>query len=125
MRILLVEDEAPVRILARNFLEKQGYKIIEAGSGAEALKLSPSVLHSADLLLTDLVMPDGVHGRELAEKLQAIKPGIKIIFTSGYSADVAGRDFVLDPNLNFLQKPYHPRHLALTVRDCLDGIRRG
>ena len=75
------------------------------------------------LLLTDLVMPGGMNGRELAEKLWAERAEIKVIFTSGYSADIVGKDFKLDPELNFLQKPYHPQTLALTVRRCLDGKR--
>jgi len=73
------------------------------------------------LVLTDLVMPNNMNGRELAEKLWAQSPGLKVIFTSGYSADIVGKDFKLEPELNFLQKPYQPQMLALTIRRCLDG----
>ena len=66
-------------------------------------------------------MPDHMNGRELAEKLWAEQPELKVIFTSGYSADIVGKDFKLEPELNFLQKPYHPQTLAPTVRRCLDG----
>jgi FixJ family two-component response regulator len=72
-------------------------------------------------LLTDLIMPGNMNGRELAEKLCTEAPDLKVIFTSGYSADIVGRDFKLEPDLNFLQKPYHPHTLALTVRRCLDN----
>ena len=73
------------------------------------------------LLLTDLIMPGNMNGRELAETFWAERPGLKVIFTSGYSADIVGKDFKLESDLNFLQKPYHPQTLALTVRRCLDG----
>ena len=73
------------------------------------------------MLLTDIVMPDGMTGRDLAEKLQAEKPGLKAIFTSGYSSDIVGKDFVIQEGLNFLQKPYVPQKLTSLVRKCLDG----
>ena len=67
-------------------------------------------------------MPDRMNGRELAEKLWAERPKLKVIFTSGYSADVVGKDFALRSGLHYLQKPYPPHKLALTVRDCLDAV---
>jgi DNA-binding NtrC family response regulator len=76
-----------------------------------------------DLVLTDLVMPDRMNGRELAERLWAERPQLKVLFTSGYSAEVVGKDFVLRPGLNYLQKPFQPQKLALVVRDCLDGAQ--
>ena len=66
-------------------------------------------------------MPDRLNGRELAEKFWTERPRLKVIFTSGYSADVVGKDFVLRGNLNYLQKPYPPQKLAATVRDSLDN----
>ena len=72
-------------------------------------------------MLTDLVMPDRVNGRQLAERLWADRPRLKVIFTSGYSAEVVGKDFVLQPGMNYLQKPYAPALLASKVRDCLDA----
>jgi FixJ family two-component response regulator len=72
------------------------------------------------LLLTDLIMPGNMNGRELAESLWSERPGFKVIFTSGYSADIVGKDFKLESDTNFLQKPYHPLALALAVRRCLD-----
>ena len=65
-------------------------------------------------------MPGNMNGHELAEKLRAERPGLKVIFTSGYSADIVGKNFKLEPDLNFLQKPYQPQTLALTVRRCLE-----
>jgi two-component system cell cycle sensor histidine kinase/response regulator CckA len=119
--ILLVEDEKPVRELVARVLEKQGYTVLQAGTGAEAVGIWHERGDNIALLLTDLVMPQNMNGRELAETLWAEKPDLKVIFTSGYSADIVGRDFKLESNLNFLQKPYHPQTLALVVRRCLDG----
>ncbi len=119
--ILLVEDEMPLRQLVQFLLEREGYRVLEAESGVAALKVWGKQKHLIDLLFTDLVMPDGITGRELSERLQGEKPTLKIIFTSGYSADIVGKDFVLREGLNFLQKPYHPEKLTHAVRDCLDG----
>jgi len=120
--ILVVEDEAPVRELVCNLLAKYGYQILQADSGPKALEIWQDSRDRIDLLLTDLVMPDRINGRELAEKLLAERPNLKVIFTSGYSADVVGKDFALRDGLHYLQKPYHPQKLALTVRDCLDAV---
>jgi two-component system, cell cycle sensor histidine kinase and response regulator CckA len=72
-------------------------------------------------MLTDLVMPDKVNGRQLAEQLWADRPELKVIFTSGYSAEVVGKEFVLQPGIHYLQKPYPPGTLAAKIRDCLDA----
>jgi len=120
--ILVVEDEAPVRELVCNFLAKQGYHVLQAESGVKALELCRQGTQHVDLLLTDLVMPDRMNGRELAEKLWQEHPQLKVIFTSGYSADVVGKDFVLQCGLKYLQKPYPPQKLAQTVRECLDAV---
>jgi len=119
--ILVVEDEAPVRELVCNFLAGHGYRILQAESGVQALEVWQASKEKVDLLLTDLVMPDRINGRELAERLWVDRPKLREIFTSGYSADVVGKDFVLRQGLNYLQKPYEPNKLALAVRDCLDG----
>ncbi len=123
--ILLVEDEKPVRELASHVLKKYGYKILPAGNGIEALRIWNQYKDEISLLFTDVVMPDNMNGRELAENLWVERPGLKVIFTSGYSADIAGKDFKLEPELNYLQKPYQPETLALTVRRCLDGKPAG
>ena len=119
--ILLVEDEAPVCELVSRVLGKYGYKVLPANNAVEALEVWRDKKDEIALLLTDLVMPNHMNGRELAEKLWAEQPKLKVIFTSGYSADIVGKDFKLEPELNFLQKPYHPQTLATTVRRCLDG----
>jgi PAS domain S-box-containing protein len=126
--ILVVEDEEPVRTLVGSILRGHGYQVLDAETGAKALSVWADHKNSINLLLTDLVMPDRMNGRELAEKLRADRPELRVIFTSGYSADVVGKEFVLQPGLNYLQKPYHPQTLALTVRDCLDTripVRQG
>jgi PAS domain S-box-containing protein len=121
--ILLVEDEKPVRELVARVLEKHGYRVLQAGTGAEAVELWRSHKDGIALLLTDLIMPGNMNGRQLAETLQMERPALKVIFTSGYSADIAGKDFKLESETNFLQKPYHPQTLALVVRRCLDSKR--
>jgi two-component system cell cycle sensor histidine kinase/response regulator CckA len=119
--ILLVEDERPVRELVARVLQKYGYQVFQADTGGDALEVWNKNRNGIHLLLTDLIMPGNMNGRELAEKLCAENRQLKVIFTSGYSADIVGKDFKLEPELNFLQKPYHPQTLALTVRRCLDG----
>ncbi len=119
--ILLVEDEKPVRELVARVLEKHGYKVLQAGAGAEAVEVWRSHKNEIHLLLTDLIMPGNMNGRELAETLWMERPDLKVIFTSGYSADIVGKDFKIESDVNFLQKPYHPQTLALAVRRCLDG----
>jgi two-component system cell cycle sensor histidine kinase/response regulator CckA len=119
--ILVVEDEAPVRELVSSILTTLGYRILEAATGVKALEVWREHHNEIDLLLTDIVMPDGMTGRDLAEKIQAEKPSLKAIYTSGYSSDIVGRDFVLREGLNYLQKPFVPPKLARAVRKCLDG----
>jgi len=121
--ILLVEDEKPVRELVARVLERHGYKVLQAATGVEAVDLWREHKNTIALLLTDLVMPENMNGRELAEKLWADRPDLKVIFSSGYSADIVGKDFRLEPELNYLQKPYQPQTLIVAVRRCLDGKR--
>jgi len=122
--ILLVEDEMSVRQLTQAVLQRQGYRVLEAASGLEAVAIWHKHADEIDLVLTDLVMPGGLAGRELAEKLRNRKPDLKIIFTTGYSHDKGGvKDTSLD-DTNFLQKPYRPQKLAQIVRDCLDHVRK-
>jgi len=118
--LLVVEDESAVRELVCNLLLSHGYTVLQAESGVKALELWHTRKEQIDLVLTDLVMPEQMNGRELAEKLWADRPHLKIIFTSGYSMDVVGSDFVLRRGINYLQKPYPPAKLALMVRSCLD-----
>ncbi|MEO5804509.1 MAG: response regulator [Verrucomicrobiota bacterium] len=119
--ILLVEDESPVRNIVRQILKKLGYSVLEAESGVSAIKVWKQNRDKIHLLLTDMMMPDGMSGRELAEIVQFDRPEIKVIFTSGYNAEIVGKDFTLYEGLNFLQKPYQPKKLAKALRDCLDN----
>ena len=121
--ILLVEDEYAVRMITRRVLERRGYKIYEATTAREALDVWRSHAHEIALLLTDIVMPQGVTGRDLAEQLRAERPALKILFMSGYSADVIGKDtdFFRRTKSFFLQKPCLSRALLETVRRCLDA----
>ncbi len=118
--ILVVEDEPPVRDLVCKILKERGYQVLVAATGVEALKVWDKHRNEIELLLTDIVMPDGMTGRDLAAKVQAEKPGLKAIFTSGYSADIVGKDFIVQEDVNFLQKPYIPQKLICMVRKCLD-----
>jgi two-component system NtrC family sensor kinase len=120
--ILLVEDEAAVRSLAQRILTRHGYRVIPAKSGVEALSLWEDNGRDVDLLLTDMVMPEGVSGWNLAQKLRLKKPTLKTIFTTGYSVDAVCQDNSLDEGLNFLPKPYYPESLINTVRRCLDHV---
>jgi PAS domain S-box-containing protein len=123
--ILIVEDEQAVRLLVGNLLQRCGYTALLAVSGIEALNLWEQHKDKIQLLLTDMVLPDGMMGRELAEKLKGEKPKLKVVYTSGYSASVVGKGPALVEGINFLQKPYHPQKLAQTVRDCLDQQEKG
>ncbi len=119
--ILVVEDEPPVRWIVKDVLGKYGYNVLAAGSGVEALALWHQHHSQIALLLTDLVMPVGLSGQELAEKFTTQKPGLKVIYISGYSLQVAGKGFSVLDGLNFLQKPFDGAKLALAVRHCLDS----
>jgi CheY-like chemotaxis protein len=123
--ILVVEDEPALRELVVHILELCGYRIYQAGNGVEALKVWAQHKEEVDLLLTDMVMPEGISGRQLAERLQAEDPALKVIYTSGYSPGMAGKDIALLEGFNFLAKPYPPSRLAHVVRECLDGKRDG
>jgi len=118
--VLLVEDEAGVLTLARGVLKSYGYDVIEARSGVEALRLWAQHDTRIDLLLTDIVMPEGMSGLDLAKKLRAEKHDLKVLYSSGYSIEVAGQDFGLTDGMAFLKKPYQPSALAQKVRECLD-----
>jgi CheY-like chemotaxis protein len=104
-------------------LESQGYKIYEATTAREALDFWRGRPEEIALLLTDIVMPQGVTGRDLAEQLRASKPTLKVILMSGYSADVIGKDtdFFRRTHSSFLQKPCSSHALLKTVRHCLDA----
>jgi len=104
-------------------LRQYNYRVIEAASGIEALKVWDSESGRIDLLLTDMVMPEGINGRDLAAQLRKRQPGLKVIYTSGYSPEVVGARFDKGDTA-FLQKPYPPPMLAQRVRETLDANSR-
>ena len=118
--ILLVEDEANLRYLARQYLEKQGYKVIEAADGAVAMQIAVAHDKMIHLLLTDVIMP-GMNGRELAQRICEIRPNVKVLYMSGYTENVIGHNGMLDAGVRLLQKPFTLRDLKSKVREVLDA----
>jgi signal transduction histidine kinase/HAMP domain-containing protein len=119
--ILVVEDEPVLRDLARLILQDCGYRVLPAPSGVEALTVWQKNQGAVDLLLTDMIMPDGLSGKDLAESLLGHKPKLKVIFTSGYNVEEFGSEATQKNGIQFLQKPYSRFTLAKAVRDCLDS----
>jgi signal transduction histidine kinase len=118
--LLIVEDEASLRNLARAVLEKRGYKVLLASDGLDGLRAVRE--HQGipiSLVITDVIMP-GMNGKVMADKLVADHPGLKILFTSGYTDDAIAPEGVLDPELHLLLKPHTPATLARKVRELLD-----
>lgn len=117
--VLLVEDDAAVRQLTCHVLEKQGYQVLEAENGQEALKLVSTYTQPIHLLITDVVMPE-MDGVSLARQLTTIYPHLKTIYISGYiDRSIAGHD-IPDSEIRLLQKPFSAMALALEVRSTLD-----
>jgi PAS domain S-box-containing protein len=119
--ILVAEDEDPLREMVVQILKIQGYTVLEAACGREALEVWEHAGRPVDLLLTDMVMPGGIMGGDLAERLTGQCPSLKVIYTSGYSPGMAGKDASLLEGRNFLPKPYSVGKLAQFVRECLDA----
>ena len=116
--VLLVEDEKGVRELAREYLQMSGYSVLEAPDGQAALELASMHRGSIDLLMTDVVMP-GLNGRELAERMNQIRPGIKILYMSGYTDQAIGRRGILESEAALLQKPFTLAALTSKLREIL------
>jgi PAS domain S-box-containing protein len=121
-RMLLVEDDFAVRAITQQILETQGYRVWKAESAQEALELWRDHASEVDVLLSDLVLPGSLSGRELAERLQREKPGLKVIFMSGYSPEAGGgkTDFIYRLKARFLAKPCASHTILEMVRSCLD-----
>jgi PAS domain S-box-containing protein len=117
--ILLVEDDETVRELAVKILEKHGYEVLGAGSGDEALQICRERKKQMHLVLTDVVMP-GMNGRQLAERLQEICHGFKVLYMSGYTDNAIAHHGILEKGLDFIQKPFTPEDLLRKVRKTLD-----
>jgi CheY-like chemotaxis protein len=118
--ILVVEDEEAVRTCVCSILRAKGYKVVSASNGVEALSVWKEHGPTIDLLLTDMVMPEGLTGLDLAEKLLAERPDLKVIYTSGYSAELVVAQSTLRAGGRFLAKPYQSKLLMQTVREALD-----
>jgi len=118
--ILVVEDEAAVRVLVRRVLTRSGYRILEASSGVEALELLEQYGEPIHLLLTDVVMP-GMSGRELADRLSMQYPQLRILYMSGYADETIVHHGVLNPRIALLEKPFTPDVLLWKLREVLDG----
>jgi len=121
--ILLVEDEEAVRRSIGNMLVHYGYQIHMAVSGKAALQIWQHHHGSIDLIITDVVMPGGVSGRALVEEMRSEKPNLKVIFCSGYTDDVLGKDSLLRKKSNFIEKPFPTDKLLRKVRACLDAVQ--
>ena len=116
--ILLVDDEQSVRSIVMKILRRANYNVLEADGGESALAVSESHAGTIDLVISDLYMP-GLHGPAVAEKLSAVRPGLKVLFISGYADnDVVGRTGV-PPGSNFLQKPFSGQDLTAAVSAAL------
>jgi CheY-like chemotaxis protein len=122
--ILLAEDEDAVRAVAMATLERRGYRVLAAADGETAIAISKAFAGPIDLLLTDVVMP-GLNGRELAERLEELRPGIRVLFMSGYTDDSVLLHGVSTDERTLLPKPFTSIELAQRVRGAIDGVRIG
>ena len=118
--ILLAENEDAVRTLLSRVLQSHGYTVLEAANGVEALKIAGDHPEQIHLLLTDVVMPQ-MGGRELAERLQPLRPGLRVLYNSGYTDNAVIHQAILEPDGAFLQKPFSSETLLLKIREMLDG----
>jgi PAS domain S-box-containing protein len=118
--ILLVEDDADLRDLSRRVLTMNGYRVLPASHGRDALRVAAEHVDEISLMVTDVIMP-GMTGGELADRLHTTRPAMKVLFVSGYTDNIIAERGMLTPGTAFLQKPFSPRHLAAKVREVLDG----
>jgi two-component system, cell cycle sensor histidine kinase and response regulator CckA len=116
--VLVVEDEPVILKMSTKMLEKLGYRVVTASTPGEAIRLASAHPGEIHLVITDVVMPE-MNGRELAERLQSVYPGITILFMSGYTADVIAHRGVLNEGTNFIQKPFSMKELAVKVREAM------
>jgi two-component system cell cycle sensor histidine kinase/response regulator CckA len=118
--VLLVEDEQSVRTLSRSILEGYGYTVLEAESGKDGLDVTRHYPRPIHLVLTDVVMPE-MGGSDMAPRLEALRPGVRVLYMSGYTDDAVFRHGLLKKGRMFLQKPFTPEILARKVREALGG----
>ena len=117
--ILLVEDDVSLRASTRKILSQLGYRVLEAVNGVEALEVWKQNRDGIHLMLADLLLPGGMTGKDLGERLLKENPKLKVIYASGHSIEIAGKGFPLEEGVNFLTKPFQAQKLAQTVRACL------
>ncbi len=117
--VLVVEDEAPILNMSRTMLRRLGYTVLTAGTAEEATSLVKAYDGEIHLLITDVVMPE-MNGRDLAERLRALRPGLKALFMSGYTANAIAHHGVLEEGVQFIQKPFSVKELAVKVREALE-----
>jgi CheY-like chemotaxis protein len=117
--ILLAEDDEMVQLVERTILERAGYTVLAAGDGTEAVALFEERGEEVEMAILDVVMP-GMGGREAYERMQELRPGLKVLFASGYSEDAVQTNFVLDKGLSLIQKPFSREALLRAVRKALD-----
>jgi PAS domain S-box-containing protein len=118
--IALVEDEDVVRAFAVRLLTRQGYRVLAFSNGEQALTALAESSEPVHLMLTDVVMP-GMNGRELARRIQAVRPSLRVLFSSGYTENVIVQHGVLEPGIAFIAKPYSTESLTARIRELLDG----
>jgi CheY-like chemotaxis protein len=114
-----VEDEEELRRLTMDLLVEQGYKVLDASNGLEAISVCQSYSDPIDLIITDMVMPK-MGGMALTENLKTLRPGIKVLYISGYTDDLAEQQRLANTGVAFLQKPFTPSALACKIRDVLE-----
>jgi CheY-like chemotaxis protein len=119
--VLVVEDEERVRKMIGQLLRALGYQVLEAQNGREAMEIWQKSAPRVNLLLTDMVMPEGMTGLELAEQLKFLQPSLKVIISSGYSAEIAQAGVPSGAGIGYLPKPYTAQKIAEAVRNCLDS----
>lgn len=122
--MLLVEDDEPVRKIARMLLERKEYRVFDAASGPAALELFRDCPERVDIVVTDMVLPGGLTGLDVAEKLRERQPSLEVILTSGYSIALAGKELVPSDHVHFLPKPYSTAQLLNAVQESVARISR-
>jgi CheY-like chemotaxis protein len=123
--ILVVEDKEAVRMILKAVFERNGYRIFMATNGEEAAQIWAQHKAEIKLLFTDVVMPGGVTGKDLADALRAERPGLRVIFCSGFGADIIGPEVVNDPGNYFLAKPFDINRLTSVVKEALAATEAG
>jgi signal transduction histidine kinase/ActR/RegA family two-component response regulator len=118
--VLLVEDEPAILSMGKTMLQEMGFAVLAAGTPGEAIRIAETNRGNIDLMITDVVMPQ-MNGRDLAARVNAMNPGLRCLFMSGYTADVIARSGVLEEGINFIQKPFSIEELSAKIREVLDA----